>query len=357
MEFDLKNIVRENIINLVPYSSARSESDGYGGVFLDANENSFGSPIPQNYSRYPDPKQCAVKEKIATVNGITSDQIFVGNGSDEAIDLLIRVFCRPGIDNILICPPTYGMYEVAAAINEVAVRKVNLTREFALDTKVIVTSIDKNTRLIFLCTPNNPTGICLSASDILTISRSFNGIVVVDEAYIHFSDQPSLISEIDKLQNLVILQTFSKAWGLAGLRVGLAFADARIIDLLNKIKPPYNVSQVAQDLVLDALENLLAVKNTISEIRKERMRLSNGLQQLPYVKEVYPSQANFLLVRMGNHVGAIYRYLVDRGIIVRDRSNVVLCEMCLRITVGTPSENDLLLRTLGEYRAGSKLEI
>jgi histidinol-phosphate aminotransferase len=356
MGFDLDSIVRENIKRLVPYSSARSEYGGQAGIFLDANENSFGSPIFEDYSRYPDPQQTAIKSKMVAMKGVRSDQIFIGNGSDEAIDLLIRAVCRPGIDNILICPPTYGMYEVAASINDVAVKRANLTPDFALDPKAIANSIDLNTKLIFLCSPNNPTGNLVSRDDILKIAESFHGLIVVDEAYIHFSDQSSLIAEIDKFPNLVVLQTFSKAWGLAGLRVGLAYASCEIISLLNKIKPPYNVSQIAQDMILEAMGNQRAVEKTVAEIKHERGRLAEKLKRLSCVERVYPSEANFLLVKMTD-ADEIYRFLVSKQIIVRNRSNVVLCDGCVRITVGTPDENESLLSVLAEYGTGLKLNV
>jgi len=354
MAFDLKKLVRENVRRLIPYSSARDEYDGVGQIFLDANENSFGSPISHDYSRYPDPRQITLKKKIAAINEIGSDQIFVGNGSDEIIDLLVRIFCRPGIDNVLICPPTYGMYEVAAAINDIGVKRVSLTTEFALDTRGIEESIDTNTKLIFLCSPNNPTGNSVSRNEVSEIAVSFRGIVIVDEAYIHFSEQRSLISEIDQYPNLVVLQTYSKAWGLAGLRVGLAFTNREIVGLLDKIKPPYNVSQIAQDTVLEALENQQSVRKRISEIKHERSRLAEKLMRLPCVERVYPSEANFLLVKTTD-ANDIYRLLANRQIIVRNRGNVEKCEGCLRITVGTPNENESLLRALAEYQAGPEL--
>ncbi|HYJ91838.1 MAG TPA: histidinol-phosphate transaminase [Pyrinomonadaceae bacterium] len=349
MAFDLNKIVRENVKGLIPYSSARGEYTGSASIFLDANENSFGSPISENYSRYPDPQQIAIKKKVAELNGVERDQVFIGNGSDEAIDLLIRVFCRPGIDNILICPPTYGMYEVAAQINDVTVKLANLMCDFALDSEAINSAIDEDTKLIFLCSPNNPTGNSLSRNETLRIAEIFEGIVVVDEAYIHFSDEDSLISDIDNFPNLVVLQTFSKAWGLAGLRVGLAFAIREIIDLLNKIKPPYNVSQIAQEKILEALENQPAVKNAVAEIKNERIRLAGELQRLPFTENVYPSEANFLLVKVAN-ANSLYRFLVERQIIVRNRSNVDQCEGCLRITVGTPTENNALIAAMAEYQ-------
>lgn len=353
MVFDLNKLVRENVKRLISYSSARDEYNGSAQIFLDANENSFGSPLPQDYNRYPDPKNTALKEKIATLNGIDYAQIFIGNGSDEVIDLLIRLFCRPGVDDVLICPPTYGMYEVAAGINDAGVVRVNLTDEFELDSDAICKATTKNTKLVFLCSPNNPTGNSLSRNEILNIAKSFVGVVVVDEAYVHFSDQSSLVSEIAKYPNLVILQTFSKAWGLAGLRVGVAFANRGIVELLNRIKPPYNVSTVAQDMTMAALKNQRSVEKTIAEIKRERGRLADGLLHLPFVKIVYPSDANFLLIKVEN-ADDVYRFLVGRRIVVRDRSKVVLCAACLRITVGTPDENRSLLNALTEYRAEIK---
>jgi histidinol-phosphate aminotransferase len=250
--FALEKIIRENIKRLTPYSSARKEYGGAAQIFLDANENSFGSPLARNYNRYPDPLQSKIKEIIAGQHDISTDEIFVGNGSDEAIDLLFRIFCEPKKNNILICPPTYGMYEVSAEINDVQVKRVNLTEDFQVDFDAVTRAIDENTRLIFICSPNNPTGNSFPKSEILQLAKEFSGIVVVDEAYIHFSNENSLVSEIADCPNLVILQTFSKAWGLAGLRVGLAFANREIIELFNRVKPPYNVSQIAQEAVLQA---------------------------------------------------------------------------------------------------------
>lgn len=270
MQFDLENLVRDNIKNLTPYSSARKEFTGAAQIFLDANENSFGSPLAQNYNRYPDPLQTTIKEKIAEWNDIKASEIFVGNGSDEAIDLLFRIFCRPQIDNVLICPPTYGMYEVSAEINDITIRRANLTVDFELDFERIKNAIDENTKLLFICSPNNPTGNSFKCENILKLAKDFHGIVVVDEAYIHFSGEKSLVSEINNFQNLVVLQTFSKAWGLAGLRVGLAFANEKTIEFFNRVKPPYNVSQIAQEAILQALENKSHVEKTIAEIVSER---------------------------------------------------------------------------------------
>jgi len=350
--FDLDRLVRDNIKRLVPYSSARQEFAGDGRIFLDANENSFGSSVGGNYNRYPDPVQTAIRKRIASQKGLDPEQVFVGNGSDEAIDLLIRIFCRPGIDQILICPPTYGMYEVAASINDVAVRRVNLCDNFELNKPAVIAAAGENVKLIFLCSPNNPTGNMMDRSEVLKVAENFDGVVVVDDAYIHFSSQRSLISELNRFGNLVVLQTFSKAYGLAGLRVGMAFASREIVELLNKVKPPYNVNQVSQELVLQALENQRSINDQIEQIVQQRAVLSEALGRLSTVVEVYRSEANFLLTKFTN-AGAIYKYLLDKQIVVRNRSNVELCDGCLRITVGTPADNAELIRALREYESRS----
>lgn len=343
--FDLNNLLRDNIKRLVPYSSARDEFKGEASVFLDANENSFGSPLPTAYHRYPDPLQWKVKYKLADIKGVPPQNIFLGNGSDEAIDILFRAFCRPGIDNVLLCPPTYGMYEVSANINDVTVRKATLTEEFQLDLPAMEAAIDANTKLIFICSPNNPTANAIRREDIEMILNNFDGIVVVDEAYINFSKQKTLIQELTEYPNLVILQTLSKAWGLAALRVGMAFASEDIINVFNKIKPPYNINQASQELALEALNNIEQVNSWIKETVQERGQLELALNALPLVEKVYPSDANFLLVKTTDSKG-IYQHLVDKGIIVRDRSKVELCAGCLRITIGTPEENVQLITTL-----------
>jgi histidinol-phosphate aminotransferase len=348
MNFKLENLVRENIKNLVPYSSARKEFAGVGEIFLDANENSFGSPLETNFHRYPDPLQNEIKQIVGEWLNLEKNQIFIGNGSDEAIDLLFRVFCRPGVDEIIITPPTYGMYEVSANINDARVKKVLLSENYELKPADVLTNISENTKLIFLCSPNNPTGNSLDRDEILEILRNFNGITVVDEAYIHFSSQPSLIEELKNFPNLVVMQTFSKAWGLAGLRVGLAFASAEIIGLMNKVKPPYNVSEIAQQTLLKALKNKNEVEENVAEIIEQRKILANKLKEFPFVQKIYPSDANFLLVKV-NDANGIYHCLVEKGIIVRNRSTVELCEDCLRITVGTPEENRVLIETLNIY--------
>lgn len=343
--FDLNNLLRDNIKRLVPYSSARDEFKGEASIFLDANENSFGSPLPRAYHRYPDPLQWKVKYRLADIKGVPPQNIFLGNGSDEAIDILFRAFCRPGIDNVVLCPPTYGMYEVSANINDVTVRKATLTADFQLDLDAIQAAIDENTKLIFICSPNNPTANAIRKEDIEVILNNFEGIVVVDEAYINFSRQKTLIQELTEYPNLVILQTLSKAWGLAALRVGMAFAGEDIIDIFNKIKPPYNINQASQELALEALNNIDQVNGWIRETVQERGKLEQTLQQLPIVQQVYPSDANFLLVKTVDAKG-IYNKLVEQGIIVRDRSRVELCAGCLRITIGTPEENITLLNAL-----------
>lgn len=348
MAFDLDYLVRENIKRLLPYSSARDEFAGNAEIFLDANENSFGSPISKNYSRYPDPLQRTIKERVAEFSRVKSSQIFVGNGSDEAIDLLFRIFCRPGIDNILICPPTYGMYAVSAGINDIEVKRANLTSEFELDLDRINGEIDDKTKLVFFCSPNNPTGNSMTRETILEVAASFSGLVVVDEAYIHFSNHLSLLSELDRYPNLVILQTFSKAWGLAGLRVGLAFASEQVIQLFNKVKPPYNVSQIAQQMVLSAL----AMRAKVDEMREiivgEREALASKLSRFRSVEKIYPSDANFLLVKT-IAPNEIYRSLLSEKLVVRNRSNAELCDGCLRITVGTPNENRALIDAFEKY--------
>ena len=345
--FDLEKTVRENIKRMTPYSSARKEFSGAGEVFLDANENSFGSPLEKNYHRYPDPLQTKIKRQIAEWNDVETGEIFIGNGSDEAIDLLFRIFCRPQKDNVLIMPPTYGMYEVSAEINDVAVKKVHLNAAYEIDFQTVKKAFDENTKLIFICSPNNPTGNLLDRKAILNLIKSFHGIVVVDEAYIHFSKQPSFVAEIKNFPNLVVLQTFSKAWGLAGLRVGMAFADKQIIRYFNQVKPPYNISQIAQETVVEALKNKAQVEETIAAIINERGKMIEKLQKFSFVEKIYPTDANFVLVKT-NNADLLYELLLEKKIIVRNRNNVELCEGCLRITIGTPDENEILMAALSE---------
>jgi histidinol-phosphate aminotransferase len=347
---NLDNLVRENIKRLTPYSSARKEYSGAAQIFLDANENSFGSPLAENYNRYPDPLQTQIKNKVAGWNNIKPEHIFVGNGSDEAIDLLFRIFCRPQIDTVMICPPTYGMYEVSAGINDVEIKRVNLTADFQLNVEAIKQTIDEKTKLLFICSPNNPTGNSFSRDEITDLIKYFQGIIVIDEAYIHFSGEKSFTEEIEKFPNLVVLQTFSKAWGLAGLRVGLAFANEEIIKLFNKVKPPYNVSQIAQEAITKAFENEALVAKTVAELIEEREELIGKLYDLPFVTKIYPTDANFVLVKTVD-ADSIYKFLLDAKIVVRNRNNVELCAGCLRITIGTPDENENLLDALGKLAA------
>lgn len=350
--FDLTKILRENIRRLTPYSSARDEFKGEASVLLDANENAFGSPLTQNYNRYPDPLQQQVKLKLSGIKGVPARNIFLGNGSDEAIDILYRAFCEPGVDNVILVPPTYGMYEVSANINDVAIKNVKLTDDFQLDLDGIAEAVDDHTKMIFLCSPNNPTGNSLRREDVETILTNFNGLVVIDEAYINYAKQKTFIQELTEYSNLVVLQTLSKAWGLAGLRLGMAFASEEIIEVFNKIKPPYNINQATQELVLNALDNVDTVNAWIRETVRERDNLVDALQTLAFVQHVYPSDANFILVKT-DEPRKLYEYLVTRSIIVRDRSKVVLCAGCLRFTVGTPEENGVLMEALKNYESGN----
>lgn len=350
--FDINRIVRPNIRDLVPYSSARDEFQGEAKVFLDANENSLGSPLMKWYNRYPDPHQQALKEKISAVKGIASGHIFLGNGSDEAIDILYRAFCVPGRDNVIVCPPTYGMYEVSAHINDVAVRKVQLTTGFQLDLEGLETAIDEHTRIIWLCSPNNPTGNSLDRGDVEMVLNNFDGLVVIDEAYVNFSRQRSFIPDLADYPNLVVLQTLSKAWGLAALRIGMAFSSREVIAIMDRIKPPYNINEASQQLASEALDEVEQVNEMIRVIVSERESLAGLLQRMPLVKEVFPSDANFLLVRVAD-AGRLYRYLLGKGIVVRDRSTTPGCADCLRITVGTPRENLLLIGALEAFDASA----
>lgn len=355
--FDLNNILRENIKKLVPYSSARDEYKGTDGIFLDANENAFGSPVDMEVegqelklNRYPDTLQIAVKEKLGKIKGLPIENIFLGNGSDEAIDIIFRAFCEPAKDNVIVCPPTYGMYQVSASINDAEVIKVPLIAEtFELDTESILKAINRNTKLIFICSPNNPTGTEVDLDSVKKILENFNGVVVVDEAYINFAKYRTFIPELLKYPNLIILQTLSKAWGLAGLRVGMAFASRDIIDVFNKIKPPYNINVMSQKLAIGALDNIAQVNEWTKKTVSEREKLVAGISKLPFVLKVYPSEASFILVKTTD-AKRIYDHLVKNQIVIRDRSKVELCAGCLRITIGTPEENAQVLKSLNEYK-------
>lgn len=346
--FKIDSIVRNNIKNLKAYSSARDEFKGEAKVFLDANENSLGSPTLKWYNRYPDPMQLKLKEKISLVKNVALENIFIGNGSDEAIDLLFRCFCDPGIDNVIIFPPTYGMYEVSANINNVNLKKISLTKDFQLDLPSLEAAIDLNTKIIWICSPNNPSGNSMNREDIEMILNNFDGIVVIDEAYINFSSRRSFVADLNDYPNLVVLQTLSKAWGLAALRLGMAFASIDVIAYLNKAKPPYNISEPVQQLAIQALDEIGQVNDMIVEIVSSRKLLEKSLGNLEEVLKIHPSDANFLLVEF-KQAKPMYDYLVSHGIVVRDRSNVLHCESCLRITVGTVNENELLVTAIIGY--------
>jgi histidinol-phosphate aminotransferase len=340
----IKHLIRPNILALTPYSSARSEYKGRADIFLDANE----SPYDTGYNRYPDPLQWKLKNKVGALKGIAPENIFLGNGSDEAIDLLIRIFCEPGRDRILTLPPTYGMYQVSADIANVGVQGILLDQRFQPAVSDILQAADEHAKLLFLCSPNNPTGNSFPLAVIRELSDGFPGIVVVDEAYIDFSNQPSCLRLLDEFPNLVVLQTLSKAWGLAGIRLGMAFASEEIIGLLNKVKPPYNLNQLTQETALQALEAPERQAEQVREILGQRTLLAQYLSGLEFVQRIHPSDANFLLVQVDGPQ-AVYRFLAQRGIIVRDRSSAPRCEGCLRITVGRPEENEQLFRALLEY--------
>ncbi|MGB1041834.1 MAG: histidinol-phosphate transaminase [Tenacibaculum sp.] len=340
-EFNLKKIVRSNIQKLQAYSSARDEFKGTAEVYLDANENPFG-----DLNRYPDPQQTKVKEKLSELKKVEQNQIFVGNGSDEVIDLAFRIFCEPGKDKALTFSPTYGMYDVSAAINNIELIKQPLLADFQINLNMLQPYLDmEDVKLIFICSPNNPTGNCINKNDIEYILENFNGIVIIDEAYIDFSETPSFISEIANYPNLIISQTFSKAWGLASVRVGVAYANSKIIDLYNKVKPPYNVSSLNQTAVLNKLENIEQFEIEKKNILNERKKLINELAKLSLVKKIYPTEANFILIEVAN-ANASYKYLVAQKIIIRNRDKVI--NNCLRITVGSRAENKQLLRALQE---------
>lgn len=346
-------LVRLNIRSLKPYSSARDEAPTdisiKASIFLDANENSLGSPTDEDFSRYPDPHQRTLKAAIAAIKGILPEQIFLGNGSDEAIDLLLRAFCEPGRDNVILMPPTYGMYAVQANIHGVEIRKAPLRPDFSPDAAAVKSVINPNSKLLFLCSPNNPTGQCLPEDFILEMLGDFPGLVVLDEAYSDFSEKPSWTRRLADFPNLVILQTLSKAWGLAGLRIGMALANPFVINVLNKIKYPYNLNTATIRLAEYALQHEQAMRAKVSRLLAERARLEVLLPQIACVRKVYPSDANFLLIRVTNADG-VYRHLSENGIIVRNRSREMHCENCLRITVGRREENDQLLSALRSVR-------
>ncbi|MCE7064673.1 histidinol-phosphate transaminase [Dyadobacter sp. CY326] len=347
--FDLNKILRPHIISLAPYSSARDEYTGHVGIFLDANENPYGSVTEEHYNRYPDPYQAEIKQKLAPLKNVSIDRIYLGNGSDEPIDLLTRATCTPGQDHVIILPPTYGMYEVSANIHDVIIDKVSLTDDYLINVDAVLQAITPKTKIIWICSPNNPTGNVMQPEAIRTILENFDGLVVVDEAYIDFTETPSWTQHLDQYPNLVVLQTFSKAWGLAGLRIGMCFASPELIRILNKIKPPYNISLPAQKELLKGLNESGKKDEMVADILKERDSLCNMLAQLSLVIKVHPTDANFLLVQFED-AKAVMDYLINEAIIVRDRSRVHLCAGCLRITVGTQEENEAVIESLKKYK-------
>lgn len=341
----LKELTRENIWQLKPYSCARNEFSGRTArVFLDANESPYNKP----YNRYPDPLQFEVKARLTTIKGVREEQIFLGNGSDEAIDLMYRCFTRPGRDNVVAIEPTYGMYEVCADINDVKYRRVLLDENFQVKADKLLSACDYNTKLLWICSPNNPTGNNLDREEIVKAIAGFDGLVIVDEAYSDFSSARPLRLDLDKYPNLVVLNTFSKAWGCAAIRLGMAFAQKDIIDILNKVKYPYNVNQLTQKQALEVMKDPYEVDKRVKMLLLERDRMIEAFSLLPICRHIFPTDANFVLVRMTD-AQAVYDYLVSKGIIVRNRTNVTLCGNCLRITIGTKSENNELLAALRQY--------
>jgi len=342
----IKSLVRPHLLDIKPYSSARDEYSGKVGVFLDANENPFERENYPGVNRYPDPYQYDVKALLSKLKSVPIQQIFLGNGSDEVIDLLIRAFCEPGEDSIVILPPTYGMYEVSASIHNVGIKRIQLTPDFQLDVKSIFSQVDKNDKILFICSPNNPSGNLLKRADILELAGGFEGIIAIDEAYIDFApDGTSLVSELENFPKMLIMQTLSKAWGFAGLRLGLGFASVEMISLLNKIKPPYNINLLSQKAAIEGLQNADQVESWVKTLISERELLALEIAKLDFVEKVFPSDANFILVKMKN-ARQVYDQLLHKLIIVRDRSKVVLCDDSLRISIGTSEENHKLLEAL-----------
>lgn len=338
----IASLVRPNIAALSPYSTARDEYTGPLGIFLDANE----SPFENGYNRYPDPHQAVLKERIGLLKGIPTENLFLGNGSDEAIDLVFRIFCQPGIDNAAIIVPSYGMYGVAASINDIEVRPVPLQADFQLDTDALLSVCDPRTKVVFLCSPNNPSGNAFPREQLLGICDRFPGIVVVDEAYVDFSDKGSLAIEATCRDNLIVLQTLSKARAMAGLRIGMAVSSQEIIRLMSMVKYPYNLSRASMEKALSLLDK--PIDEDVETLLRERKRLMEWLPSLPFVRTVFPSDANFILVRVDD-ADSLYDYLLEKGIIVRNRSRIPGCENCLRLTVGRPEENELLMDALQNY--------
>ncbi len=350
-KFDLQSLVRENIWKIKPYSSARDEYTGTASVFLDANENPYGSIDGGRNNRYPDPYQRELKQVISEIKSVPADQIFLGVGSDEAIDLLFKTFCHPGRDKVIITSPTYGMYQVSAETNDAEIIDVPLDAEFQLDTNKILQAYNEHTKLLFLCSPNNPSGNLLKQEDITSLLESFPGIVIIDEAYIDYTTQESWTQQLDKYPNMVVLQTFSKAWGLANIRLGMMFASKELIALVSKIKLPYNISGMIQDYAIDVLKKHESVKNeVVAKTKTQRALLATEFAKLPFVLKVYPSDANFILIKT-THPREIYMHLLHNQIVTRDRSKLKWCEGAIRITVGTEEENRLLLESIRKYQS------
>jgi len=344
---NIENLLRGNIKTIKAYSSARDEYKDASSdmVFLDANEN----PFQTNVNRYPDPKQSKLKERLSEVKGVKASQILLGNGSDEVLDLLFRAFCEPNQDNIITLPPTYGMYSVLADVNAVDIKKVLLNDSFEPKVLEILASQDEHSKILFLCSPNNPTANSFNANKVEKLLQEFKGMVVIDEAYIDFSNQESWVCRLNEFPNLIVTQTLSKAYGLAGIRLGICYASEFIISVLNKIKPPYNVNQLTQDKALERLNNLEAVTNEVDSILKERHTLINKLTHIPFVKKVYPSDANFVLAKVDD-ANKRYNQLIENGVVARNRTTQPLCEDCLRFTVGTQNENQTLIKILNQLK-------
>ncbi len=343
---NISRLVRKNILEMKPYSSARDEFSGSASVFLDANENPFNSPL----NRYPDPHQVRLKQRIAELRGLRVEQVFLGNGSDEGIDVLFRVLCEPGRDHVITVDPTYGMYAVCAEINGVERRSVLLNSDFSLDPEAVLAAVDEHTRLIFLCSPNNPTSNSYDRASVLKILDGVDCMVVVDEAYIDFSRDPGFLSLLNETTNLVVLQTLSKAWGLAGIRLGMLFAHPQLVEYLSRVKYPYNVNELTIKAAIEALDDTARTKKWVNQILNERSSMAKQLESLAFVRQVFASDANFLLIRVDDPA-ALYQFLMNRGIIIRDRSRVPLCEGCLRITIGSREENTELIKALKNFQS------
>ena len=350
MKIDITSLIRENVRNMKKYASARDEFSGKAKVFLDANENSFGSPANKELNRYPDPLQKQLRDIISDLKGLSSpERLFLGNGSDEAIDLILRAFCEPKKDSLVLLPPTYGMYSVTANLNDVKILEIPLNPDFSLDTdKIIETAGNEHPKVIFICSPNNPSANVYAVSDVEKVLNNVESLVIVDEAYIDFADTPSWVNRLEEFNNLIVLQTFSKAWGMAGARLGMAFADPEIVQVLNKIKYPYKISDCAAGSGLAAVNDPERKEKMVSGIKTERAYLMQRFADMPIVNEVLPSQANFFLARFDDP-DAVYRFLTEEGIIVRNRSNQLHCEGCLRITIGTREQNIMLCDALNKY--------